>query len=176
MPVDRDLTPKNYDPIDPNKSVFAAKQSGENNNRSLSGRRSPSAAKSLQNDILQRLGTSIKDIWVTHVQKHHSKHLVYQGMNLNRRLLEMNLEIFAQVSTNIGKDGKEDGKVQTFQEEKLKIVRRITESIKGFNKVLKENELKKNIEIEIEKEFLTKYLESESEEDEKSEDDEDLIT
>ena len=33
----------------------------------------------------------------------------------------MNLEVFAQVSTNIGKDGKEDGKVQTFQEEKLKI-------------------------------------------------------
>lgn len=32
--------------------------------------------------------------------------------------------------------------------------------------VLKENELKKNIEVEIEKEFLTKYLESESEEEE----------
>lgn len=41
---------------------------------------------------------------------------------------------------------------------------------------MKENELKKNIEIEIEKEFLTKYLESESEDDEKSEEDEDLIT
>lgn len=82
----------------------------------------------------------------------------------------MNLEIFEQVSTNISKDAtKEEGKVKTFQEEKLKIVRRITESIKGYNKVLKENELKKNIEIEIEKEFLTKYLESDSDEKEDSE-------
>jgi len=24
LPIDRDLTPKNYDPIDPNKSVFAS--------------------------------------------------------------------------------------------------------------------------------------------------------
>ena len=70
------------------------------------------------------------------------------------------------MSTNVPKDTKDEGKVQTFQEEKLKIVRRIIESIKGFNHNVKELELKKNIEIEIEKEFLTKYLESESEEEE----------
>lgn len=58
-----------------------------------------------------KIGDAMKDIWVTHVQKHHSKHLVYQGINLNRRLLELNLEIFAQVSTNISKDTKDEGKV-----------------------------------------------------------------
>lgn len=79
----------------------------------------------------------------------------------------MNLEIFSQISTNIPPT-KDEGKVQTFQDEKLKIVRRITESIKGFNRHVKEQELKKNIEIEIEKEFLTKYLESESENEEES--------
>ena len=75
------------------------------------------------------------------------------------------------MSTNVAKDTKDEGKVQTFQEEKLKIVRRIIESIKGFNHNVKELELKKNIEIEIEKEFLTKYLESESEEEDDFEDD-----
>ena len=75
----------------------------------------------------------------------------------------MNLEIFEQVSTNIVKTNKSDGKIETFEQDKLKIVRRIIESIKGFNQVARETELKKNVEIEIEKEFLTKYLESESE-------------
>ena len=56
----------------------------------------------------------MKDVWVTHVQKHHSKHLVYQGMNLNRRLLELNLEIFEQTSTNIPKSTQNTGKVETF--------------------------------------------------------------
>ena len=52
-------------------------------------------------------------------------------------------------------------------------MRRIIEPVKGFNLSVKEQELKKNIEIEIEKEFLTKYLESESEGDEEDFDDDD---
>ena len=40
MPLDRDLTPKNYCSMDPNKSVFASKQSG-GSGKELSGRKSP---------------------------------------------------------------------------------------------------------------------------------------
>ena len=132
-----------------------------------------SGAKASTSLIGGKDAEQVNDLWVTHVQKHHSKHLVYQGINLNRKLLDMNLEIFSQISTNIPPT-KDEGKVQTFQDDKLKIVRRITESIKGFNRQVKENELKKNIEIEIEKEFLTKYLESESENEEESDEDIDV--
>ena len=128
LPLDSDVTPKNYDPIDPNKSVFAKRIIEKP--CLLSPRNTPAksknavnlgnaAAKSKDSLLGSNLGDAMKDVWVTHVQKHHSKHLVYQGINLNRRLLEMNLEVFAQVSTNVPKTTQNEGKVQTFQDEKL---------------------------------------------------------
>ena len=98
LPLDDDLTPKNYDPIDPNKSVFCSQrlkiQEKELNQSRRGNMKTP--LKPMSGAIMMgKISEQMKDVWVTHVQKHHSKHLVYQGINLNRRLLDMNLEIFS---------------------------------------------------------------------------------
>ena len=83
LPIDADLTPKNYDPIDPNKSVFCCKQHSKaaamndlGNSIKKSSQKTP--LKPMNSAIMMnKISESMKEIWVTHVQKHHSKHLVY---------------------------------------------------------------------------------------------------
>lgn len=87
LPLDDDLTPKNYDPIDPNVSVFASKYKrdplfggvAQEHNGSMSARsKTPTRLRKSIRDLTSGAKNStsllggkdaeqMKDLWVTHV-------------------------------------------------------------------------------------------------------------
>jgi len=76
----------------------------------------------------------------------------------------MNFEVFSQVS-RVAKDSSSKAVLTEYSDAKLKIVERISKAIKEHNKVSREQrDEPKHIEAHIEKEFLAKYIESDSEE------------
>lgn len=69
--------------------------------------------------------------------------------------------------TRVAKDNTSKAILTEYSDAKLKIVERISKNIKEHNKVIREQrDEPKNIEAHIEKEFLAKYVESDSEDDE----------
>jgi hypothetical protein len=77
----------------------------------------------------------------------------------------MNFEIFSQV-TRVAKDTTSKAVLTEYSDAKLKIVERISKAIKEHNKVIREQrDEPKHIEAHIEKVFLAKYAESDSDED-----------
>ena len=78
----------------------------------------------------------------------------------------MNFEVFSQV-TRVAKDSTSKAVLTEYSDAKLKIVERISKAIKEHNKVTREQrDEPKHIEAHIEKEFLAKYIESDSEDEE----------
>ena len=86
LPLDDDLTPKNYDPIDPNVSVFASKYKrdplfggGNDGSMQMSARsKTPtrlrksirdltSGGKNNSSLLIGKDAVQMKDLWVTHV-------------------------------------------------------------------------------------------------------------
>ena len=98
------------------------------------------------------------------LEKNSKKDLVYQGLNLNRKLTTMNFEIFSQVS-KINAQNKD----QSYADVKLQIVERISRAIKDHNKTIKDQKEEPfHYERKIENEFLQKYIESDSDGEETS--------
>lgn len=77
----------------------------------------------------------------------------------------MNFEIFSQV-TRVTKDSSSKAVLTEYADAKLKIVERISKGIKEHNKITKEQKVEpKHVEAHMEKEFLEKYIDSDTESD-----------